>query len=197
MRLLSLLLVVSIGFAACGPANFPNDKDDDGDEFINSLDGCPNEPETINGFQDVDGCPDVRPADTFPTGAQGTWRGVNTLAVNGAAFSQAHEFTLVVNAERTKARLTGFCPGGDGDVEVTWSLGSATWSGTYICTNAQWGGCSRAGAIFFGLRVTPIGDGGMQLTGTGTGLFDDLDSTTTSRCDVPAGEMLSSMDATR
>jgi OOP family OmpA-OmpF porin len=36
--------------------------DSDGDGFIDSKDKCPNEPETKNGFEDDDGCPDEIPA---------------------------------------------------------------------------------------------------------------------------------------
>lgn len=37
--------------------------DDDGDGFANDVDACPNEPETRNGFDDEDGCPDELPKD--------------------------------------------------------------------------------------------------------------------------------------
>jgi outer membrane protein OmpA-like peptidoglycan-associated protein len=36
--------------------------DSDGDGFIDSKDKCPNEPETKNGFEDDDGCPDEIPS---------------------------------------------------------------------------------------------------------------------------------------
>jgi len=35
--------------------------DSDGDGFIDPVDQCPNDPETVNGFEDSDGCPDVPP----------------------------------------------------------------------------------------------------------------------------------------
>ncbi|HTR53763.1 MAG TPA: thrombospondin type 3 repeat-containing protein [Kofleriaceae bacterium] len=34
------------------------DKDTDGDGFPDSIDKCPNEPETVNGIEDQDGCPE-------------------------------------------------------------------------------------------------------------------------------------------
>src|SRR5262249_49155496 len=37
------------------------DKDTDGDGIPDRLDKCPNEPETKNGYQDADGCPDDIP----------------------------------------------------------------------------------------------------------------------------------------
>src|SRR5262249_24681478 len=37
------------------------DKDTDGDGIPDRLDKCPNEPETFNGFEDEDGCPDQGP----------------------------------------------------------------------------------------------------------------------------------------
>lgn len=37
------------------------DKDRDGDGIVDRLDKCPGEPETVNQFEDEDGCPDVPP----------------------------------------------------------------------------------------------------------------------------------------
>ena len=37
------------------------DKDTDGDGIVDRLDKCPNDPETKNGYQDEDGCPDEIP----------------------------------------------------------------------------------------------------------------------------------------
>jgi outer membrane protein OmpA-like peptidoglycan-associated protein len=37
------------------------DRDTDGDGITGAADSCPNEPETVNGFQDADGCPDDAP----------------------------------------------------------------------------------------------------------------------------------------
>jgi len=36
-----------------------DDRDSDGDGIKNCLDACPNEPETLNSYQDTDGCPDT------------------------------------------------------------------------------------------------------------------------------------------
>ncbi len=44
------------------PDGCPADRDSDGDGIIDSKDKCPNEPETKNGFEDDDGCPDELPA---------------------------------------------------------------------------------------------------------------------------------------
>lgn len=38
--------------------------DTDNDGIVDSSDGCPNDPENFNGFEDTDGCPDIRPADS-------------------------------------------------------------------------------------------------------------------------------------
>ena len=40
----------------------PLPKDTDGDGIMDDVDKCPNEPETFNGYQDEDGCPDEVPA---------------------------------------------------------------------------------------------------------------------------------------
>ena len=37
--------------------------DNDGDGLENPVDACPNDPETRNGFEDADGCPDVVPPE--------------------------------------------------------------------------------------------------------------------------------------
>ncbi|MFB5627358.1 MAG: hypothetical protein ACE5R5_04085, partial [Nitrosarchaeum sp.] len=33
--------------------------DTDGDGISDSIDQCPTQPETVNGFEDLDGCPDL------------------------------------------------------------------------------------------------------------------------------------------
>jgi len=44
-----------------------DDRDSDEDGIKNCLDACPNEPETYNGYEDEDGCPDEAPlVDTAP-----------------------------------------------------------------------------------------------------------------------------------
>jgi OOP family OmpA-OmpF porin len=40
------------------PTPEPENDDRDGDGIPNDLDGCPDEPETVNGHKDTDGCPD-------------------------------------------------------------------------------------------------------------------------------------------
>ena len=40
-------------------------KDTDGDGISDSIDQCPTQPETVNGYQDTDGCPDVVPNMTI------------------------------------------------------------------------------------------------------------------------------------
>ena len=69
-----LLLTGYMGFGGEKPAPAPAlpppspapapvvDKDTDGDGIPDSIDKCPNEPETVNGYQDDDGCPDELPA---------------------------------------------------------------------------------------------------------------------------------------
>lgn len=41
-------------------------KDTDGDGFPDASDACPTQPETVNGYQDADGCPDTAPVTTVP-----------------------------------------------------------------------------------------------------------------------------------
>ena len=64
-----ILLSAYLGFGAAKPAPPPPpppparvvDKDTDGDGILDKDDKCPNEPETFNGYQDSDGCPDEVP----------------------------------------------------------------------------------------------------------------------------------------
>jgi outer membrane protein OmpA-like peptidoglycan-associated protein len=69
--------------------------DSDGDGFIDSQDKCPNEPETKNGFEDDDGCPDEIPDAVkkftgvikgieFETG-KSQIRGISAPVLDGAA----------------------------------------------------------------------------------------------------------------
>ncbi len=56
------------------PSGCPT-SDTDGDGKLDDVDACPQEPETFNGFEDDDGCPDAMPEDL---GAfEGTLEGVN------------------------------------------------------------------------------------------------------------------------
>ncbi|MEZ4322832.1 MAG: hypothetical protein R3F61_35520 [Myxococcota bacterium] len=52
----SVRVFIGGGFGAVGG---PRDSDRDG--FVDKVDACPNEPETLNGLDDDDGCPDKRP----------------------------------------------------------------------------------------------------------------------------------------
>lgn len=50
------------------PSGIFADVDTDGDGISDSIDQCPTQAETINEFQDTDGCPDVAPvSESVPT----------------------------------------------------------------------------------------------------------------------------------
>lgn len=51
---------VAAGSLGCGGEEAPNDPDGDG--ILASADVCPSTPETFNGYQDDDGCPDAVPS---------------------------------------------------------------------------------------------------------------------------------------
>jgi hypothetical protein len=55
--------LLTIAVVACGhrPPVSSND-DPDGDRITGARDKCPDKPETYNGFEDEDGCPDIPPA---------------------------------------------------------------------------------------------------------------------------------------
>jgi len=44
----------------------PSETDTDNDGIFDDVDQCPSQPETYNGYQDTDGCPDVNPDDVEP-----------------------------------------------------------------------------------------------------------------------------------
>ena len=60
-RNIALFVVSMIGLAACGNSGTGAalEVDSDGDGFPDLVDACPNEPETLNGVYDGDGCPDT------------------------------------------------------------------------------------------------------------------------------------------
>jgi|GEM_PF-2266183 len=47
-----------------GRVRFPKNKDADGDGIPDATDLCPTQKETVNGYQDEDGCPDTPPSPT-------------------------------------------------------------------------------------------------------------------------------------
>ena len=51
-------VTVTGGAGAGAGVSSPTIPDSDGDGFLDNEDQCPNEPETFNNFQDLDGCPD-------------------------------------------------------------------------------------------------------------------------------------------
>jgi hypothetical protein len=54
----------SLGIPARGPRPTSSKKDTDGDGIADATDICPKEKETMNGYQDTDGCPDIAPPST-------------------------------------------------------------------------------------------------------------------------------------
>ena len=66
MRRLLVPLALLALFTACGgdptappPPPPPPNPDRDGDGILNAVDQCPDQPETVNGALDTDGCPDI------------------------------------------------------------------------------------------------------------------------------------------
>ena len=56
----TFFVISVIGLAACGnSATGADELDSDGDGFPDLADACPDEPETVNGVFDTDGCPDT------------------------------------------------------------------------------------------------------------------------------------------
>jgi hypothetical protein len=55
-------LLLSSGFAANDVTGDRRRRDKDGDGIPDNSDACPTQPETVNGYQDSDGCPDTVPS---------------------------------------------------------------------------------------------------------------------------------------
>lgn len=70
------ILLFGVGFAFGSPVNEAATSDADGDGIVDANDSCPYEAETINGFEDSDGCPDqVAAAPPAPEPQQPTCPG--------------------------------------------------------------------------------------------------------------------------
>jgi predicted metalloprotease len=106
---LSLLLLLN----ACGgdgsptspPAPEDTDLDDDG--IVNSVDACPNQPETVNNFADSDGCPDSS-LDLYAivrTDAEQYWQSV--FADDGLVYQPISGFTHYSSPISTACGLLG------------------------------------------------------------------------------------------
>lgn len=72
--------LLALSLTACGPDFL--DQDTDADGIINSSDLCPTVAETVNGFEDDDGCPDVPPA-SIDARFDGDWDGTMTTLIDG------------------------------------------------------------------------------------------------------------------
>jgi OOP family OmpA-OmpF porin len=60
--------------------------DTDGDGILDPDDACPKEPETVNGFEDEDGCPDQAPdTDTFTGVIEGIFFDVDQATIRSTA----------------------------------------------------------------------------------------------------------------
>jgi outer membrane protein OmpA-like peptidoglycan-associated protein len=74
------------------------DQDPDGDGILGAADQCPNEPETKNGFQDDDGCPDELPeaVKKFTGVIQGIEFDVDKATIRPASFGTLDEAANVL-----------------------------------------------------------------------------------------------------
>ncbi len=95
------------GFGATG-----GPKDLDGDGFVDKEDACPDEPEVVNGLDDMDGCPDERPALR-------SWASWNGAPMVGAELTIEGPVTRKVTTEPVPYEM-------EVDPGSTWK-GTATW----------------------------------------------------------------------
>jgi hypothetical protein len=201
-----VLLVVSVGVVACGgEASLPEcaeciaavsglknecdrcdpvEFDSDGDGIVDSKDQCPTQPETYNGYQDADGCPDTAPVLTIPGSIAGTWSGPASLTTSNVAYANGggQTVTVTVAPGGQSGTLSGFCPDGSGVVTLTPTSTSdgGKWSGIYSCPPGPWGACDSpvvplyANMLVFSVVVKPSGAGVIVQT-DGSVSFTDRD----------------------
>ena len=64
-------LLMSTGFAMDNDPVIRGRRDKDGDGIPDNVDACPTQKETVNGYQDSDGCPDTVPVSSTDTDGDG------------------------------------------------------------------------------------------------------------------------------
>lgn len=175
----------------CDRCEPPAEPDSDGDGIPDSKDQCPNEPETYNGYQDSDGCPDTVPVVTIPRSIVGTWSGAGALTVNNVAYANGGQTaTVTVAPDGQTGTLSGFCPDGSGSITLTPTASSdgGKWSGIYSCPSGRWGDCDSpivplyANMLVFSVLVTPSSSGIVVRT-EGSVSFTDHDDQHTWLCE--------------
>jgi hypothetical protein len=114
--------------------------DTDGDGVEDAEDECPDTPESVNGYQDGDGCPDAPPIDPRMAG---DWPGTLTSGAMGGLEAAT---TVTITVTGSEASVTGFCPDGSGapGMIISGSHDTLHWSGVLGCGPARFLGCSSA-----------------------------------------------------
>jgi len=99
--LLVLVSIISINdaFAAEYTNNSP---DADGDGIPDSSDSCPTQLETVNGFQDTDGCPDVVPPTDTDSDSLFT---LKIIYSDSSSYSNLGQYNNALNWKRLKPMI--------------------------------------------------------------------------------------------
>jgi hypothetical protein len=177
--------------------------DTDGDGVEDAEDECPDTPESVNGYQDGDGCPDVRPYPV-PLSAEiaGTWTGATHLAVNGGTYVKNQAVQLSVSADRLSGVISGFCPDGSGagSLAAYTTAPDASWVGIYSCPPGQWGVCDDGLAILANMVVLTVvarpTPNGVSVETTGAVTLTDNNNLTQRHCET-TGAFSSTFTGTR
>lgn len=169
IRAMIRLLVVSVALClvACGGDDPPSTTPDgDGDGIYAPHDQCPFAPETFNGYQDADGCPDTPPPPPeVDSGFTGVWRGPVTITAPGQnPVVNNGSISLVASGRNLTA--TAFCPDGSGALSMTGSGRSLTWSGSYSCSYAS-SACANTTLTYNTAAFTLNNASSMSLSATG------------------------------
>lgn len=167
-----------------------NTSDADGDGIQDNLDACPATPETVNGHQDTDGCPDSAP-EPLPLAPEiaGEWRGASTAMVGDVAYTKPQTVMIQVSGDRLSGAVSGFCPDGTGSVPLSAHADApdAAWRGVYSCSPGPWGTCADALPIRANMVVLSVtaraSATGVSITTTGAVTFTDNDERTQRPCE--------------
>ena len=169
MRVLPAVFCSVLLASGCIVVDSSGDSDNDNDGIVNSLDDCPNQPETVNGYLDQDGCPDINPVVGVRTppspSSYSTQYGVKPgagLSFEGAEWGYAvtadgtggWTLSFVGNPDLSQNRFFGTAYVGTGTVgsvqacQTCQAAGTSSVSATRIDFDATLSGAALAGFTF-------------------------------------------------
>jgi hypothetical protein len=102
----TVIKIAPVGFTP-QPLESKMKKDTDGDGIPDHKDKCPKKPETFNGFEDEDGCPDKKPKPTpEPKPSDNSWTGTASWSVTSTFVDSSGTHQIVRCEYTAPASLT-------------------------------------------------------------------------------------------